>query len=93
LVDSLGTLRNAVEVAARQAELGEGPYRVRILPRPRTFLDEFSEALNARVMNAWTRLAGSPAQEAFLQQARTLGAAARLSHEVQARVPFDISIE
>lgn len=93
LVDTLGSLKNAVEIAARKAELGDGPYRVRILPRPKTFFEQLSESLNAKATSAWMRITGSPLEEAVLRQARTLAAAAEGSGEVQARLMYEVRVK
>lgn len=92
LVDTLGTLKTAVELAARKAEMGEGPYRVRVLPRPKTFLEQLSEGLSARAVDGWLRLARSPAERAMLDQARTIHSALREHGRIQARMPFDVVI-
>lgn len=93
LVDTLGSLKNAVEIAARKAELGAGPYRVRVLPRPKTFVEQLSETLNAKVASAWTRLTGSALEEAVLRQARILAAAAESHGEIQARLLYEVRME
>jgi protease-4 len=93
LVDTLGSLKNAVEIAARKADLGDGPYRVRVLPRPKTFVEQLSETLNAKVASAWTRLTGSALEEAVLRQARILAAAAESHGEVQARLLYEVRME
>jgi protease-4 len=91
LVDSLGTLKDAVAVAAGRAEIGEGPYRVRILPRPRSFIEELQRGLSARVGSAWSQWTRTPQEIALLEQARTLKSLMQEAGTVQARLPFDIS--
>lgn len=93
LVDTLGTLKDAIQLAADQAELGEGPYRIRVLPRPKTFIEQLQESMNAQAARAWTAITRSPAERAVLEQAKTLRAAAASSGEVMARMPFEIRIE
>ncbi len=93
LVDTLGTLRDAIQIAARQAGLDEGPYRVRILPRPKTFIEQLQASMNARAMKAWMKLSRTPAERAILEQARTLKAAVGSYGEVQARLPVEITIQ
>jgi len=44
LVDRLGTLSDAIAFAAAQAKIAD--YDVRVLPRPRTFLEQMTEQLN-----------------------------------------------
>ncbi len=49
LVDVLGGLDTALDLAAQSAGLAEGSYRVSELPRPETFFERFTESLEARV--------------------------------------------
>ena len=92
LVDTLATLSGAVRMAAREAELGDGPYRVRVLPRPKTFLEQLTRGLGARAVGAWARLSTTPAERALLEQARHIREAVRQQGTVQARLPVDIVI-
>jgi len=92
LVDSLGTLRDAIRIAARQAELGDGPYRVRVLPRAKTFLEQLTSGMNARAVKAWMPFTTSPAERAMLEQARALRSAVEFADGVQARLPYSITI-
>lgn len=92
LVDTLGTLKDAVRIAARKVDLGEGPYRVRVLPRPKTFFEELTESLNARAVETWNSFTRSPAELDLMRHARTLKAVAETAGEVQARMPFEIEI-
>ena len=92
LVDTLGSLKDAVQIAARKAELGDGPYRIRVLPRPKTFVEQLSESFNAKLTSGWARLTGSPLEEAILRQARILSAAARDNGEVQARMMYEVRV-
>lgn len=92
LIDTLGTLKDAVEIAARQANLGDGPYRVHVLPRPRTFIEELQETMNASVERAWMRWTMSPYEISLLEQARTLRSLLQDAGTVQARLPVEIRI-
>ena len=49
LVDVLGGLDTALDLAAARAGLAKGTYRVTELPRPETFLERFTESLEVRV--------------------------------------------
>ena len=93
LVDTLGTLDDALSIAAERADLGEGPYRVRILPKPKTFFDRLNESLYTEAARLWTEATTSPAERALLQQRRTLQQLAREHGTVQARLPQTITIE
>jgi len=93
LVDELGDLDRALAIAADRAGMGEGPYRTRILPRPKTFLEQLSTGLSVRAVDVWTRLRFSPAERLLLNQARTLQQITGEHGTVQARLPVDISIQ
>lgn len=92
LVDVLGGLDTAVDLAAERAGLAPGTYRVRELPRPQTLLEELSASLNAQAAAAWTRLATTPAERAVLQHAETLRRLAATHGTVQARLPAAIEV-
>lgn len=49
LVDVLGGLDTALDLAAERVGLAKGSYRTTELPRPETFLERFTESLEARV--------------------------------------------
>jgi len=93
LVDSLGTLADAISIAGRRGGLGDGPYRTRILPRPKTFVQQLNEALygqSARLWRAWTT---SPLERQLWQQKETLESLVRTQRSAQARLPFAIEIQ
>jgi protease-4 len=93
LVDVLGDLDTAIVIAAKQAGLGDGPYRTRLLPRPKTFVQQLGDAMSARVEAAWLRLRTTEAERAFLEQARTLRRLLSDHGTVQARLPVTITVE
>ncbi len=93
LVDSLGTLSDAIAMAARRAGLEAGTYRTRTLPRPQTFIEQLTRSMSAQARAAWTRVATSPAERLLLEQRRTLRHLARAHGTVQALMPFDLTIE
>ncbi|MEX1055450.1 MAG: hypothetical protein WED81_05440, partial [Rhodothermales bacterium] len=62
-------------------------------PRPKTFVEQLSESLNAKAASVWMRITGSPLEEAILRQARTLAAAAEGSGEVQARMMYEVRVK
>ncbi len=93
LVDTLGTLEDAVRIAARQAGMGAGPYRIRSLPRMKTFFEQFNDALYTQASHAWMQMTTSPAERMLLDQRRTLQNLARMHGTVQARLPVDITVE
>ncbi len=92
LVDTLATLSDAVAMAAREAELGDGPYRVRVLPRPKTFLEQLTSGLSARAAKTWLNVTTTPGERAILEQVRHVRDAVRYHGTVQARLPMEVSI-
>ena len=92
LVDLLGDLDTAIAIAAEKVGLDEGTYRTRLLPRPKTFMEELNDILSARVSQTWLTLRTSPAERALLQQARLLEDLINMHGTVQARMPMDITI-
>lgn len=92
LVDSLGTLQDAIALAADKADLGEGPWRLRILPRPKTPFEAFNDLLTTKGQAAWTHWTRSPAERQWMDQVRALAAQARDAGSAQARMPVEIVV-
>ncbi len=92
LVDSLGTLKDAIAVAAGKTELGEGPWRVRVLPRPKTPFEAFNDLLLVKSRAAWLQWTRSPAEQELLEHARALTAHTRDAGAVQAKMPVEIEV-
>ena len=92
LVDSLGTLKDAIAVAAAKTELGEGPWRLRILPRPKTPFEAFNDLLLVKSRAAWLQWTQSPAERELMEHARALTAHARDAGTVQAKMPVEIEV-
>ncbi len=92
LVDSLGTLKDAIAVAAGKTELGEGPWRLRILPRPKSPFEAFNDLLLVKSRAAWMQWTRSPAEQELLEHARALTAHARDAGTVQAKMPVEIEV-
>lgn len=93
LVDELGSLERAIEVAAEMADMEEGPYNVRRLPRPKTFIEQLNEMLNMQASKLWQRAMLSTHERKLLEHQRVLRDLARDHGTVQARLPYDITIE
>lgn len=88
LVDVLGGLDEAIKLAASEAKLKEGEYRIKQLPAKQSFIEKIMSDLNneadARIFNAqYGELAPYVRQIKHLQEIKG----------VQARLPFDISFE
>ncbi len=92
LVDSLGTLKDAIAVAAGKTELGEGPWRLRILPRPKSPFEAFNDLLLVKSRAAWMQWTRSPAEQELLEHARALATHARDAGTVQAKMPVEIEV-
>ena len=92
LVDTLGTLRDAIALAGRRGGLGDGPHRVRVLPQPKTFVQQLNEALYGRSQQAWRAWTASPLERQLWQQKETIESLVRTQRSAQARLPFAIDI-
>lgn len=92
LVDALGGLETAIEMAAERAGLAEGTYRTRTLPRPKTFFERLNNALTAQAATAWQSLTLSPFERQLLEQQRALRDLIRDHGTVQARMPYTLQI-
>ena len=93
LVDEIGGLNLAVQRAAEAAEMGEGPYNVRILPRPKTFIEQLNESFSASVRYQITNLTTTPIERELLEQRQALERLVGTHGTVQARLPIDIRFE
>ena len=95
LVDVLGGLDTAVQLAADRVGLEEGAYRTREFPRKKTFVEQLTASLEARAA-AWAVRSGvlfdlrpaDPVVRALADARRVLAA----SGSVQARLPMSIDI-
>lgn len=92
LVDELGGLDEAIALAAEQVGLAEDTYRVRTLPRPKTFLEELNETLSTQAAHLWTRWSASPVERELLRYGHLLEDLARMHGTVQARLPVEVRI-
>jgi protease-4 len=91
LVDVLGGLSDAVDLAAARAGLAPGTFRVRELPRPRSFLERLAGTMETR-MHGFARSLGfgmDPRLEALVAE---MGALQRLSGSPQARMEARIEV-
>ncbi|MFK7847856.1 MAG: signal peptide peptidase SppA [Rhodothermales bacterium] len=93
LVDELGNIDRAIALAAEQAELEEGTYDIRRLPRPKTFFEQFNEALEARAQNVWLNFTSSPVEQLILRETENLKEIIEMNGQVQALLPTKITIE
>ncbi|PEN06559.1 signal peptide peptidase SppA [Longimonas halophila] len=93
LVDEIGSLSLAVQRAAEAANMGEGPYRIRVLPRPKTFFERFNESLNTSVHHRLRALTTTEIERTFLEQRQALERLVGTHGTIQARLPVDIRFE
>lgn len=92
LVDVLGGLDTATQIAAEKAGLEEGTYRIRTLPRPKTFLEQLNEAFYTKATEAWQSLTMSPFEQSLMEQQRLLRDLARDHGRALARLPYTLEI-
>ena len=88
LVDTLGTLRDALSLAGQAAGMGDGPYKTRVLPRPKTVFERFNERLGAQATKLWTSMAGTPLERKLWRHRRVLDRLIGTDGNIQARLPY-----
>ena len=92
LIDKLGNLNTAIELAAERADLTAEEYGIRILPRPKTFFERMNETLYIRARETFMNLTHSPTELFILQELRKMERLIELNGSVQALMPFKIAI-
>ncbi len=92
LVDTTGSLVDAVSMAAEAAGMGEGPHRTRALPRAKTVFERFSQQFAAQARSVW-RSVTMNALERELWRHKQMFDRMVAQETVQARIPFEPSIE
>ncbi|MDE2826234.1 MAG: signal peptide peptidase SppA [Bacteroidota bacterium] len=85
LVDQLGDLDDAIEIAAEMVGLEEDQYRIRRLPRPRTLMDRYLDLFMISIRSLFE----SPIEAQLRTEARLLEEAVRLHATPIARFPLD----
>ena len=93
LVDQLGGLETALALAGKAGGLGDGPYRTRILPRPKTFLEVLNRELSGQAARAWMRWTTSEWEHKVWSQLDPLRRMVEQHGTAQARLPYAITIE
>lgn len=93
LVDTLGTLEDAIQMAGSAAGLGEGPYRTRTLPRPKTLVERLNEQFMTQANQLWHSLSTTPFERTLWERKRMLDRMIGTNGTVQARLPIELSIE
>jgi len=87
LVDTLGSLRSAIAIAGRAADLGDGPYRTRTLPRPRTVLERLNESFSTQATQLWHATLSTPLEQKLWRHKRMLDRVVGTDGTVQTRLP------
>lgn len=93
LVDTTGSLTDAVALAGRQAGLGEGPYRTRILPQPKTFVEQLAEQFAAQASTVWRTLRTNALERKLWRQKQVLERLIGTHGTIQARLPFEVTVK
>lgn len=88
LVDTLGTLRDAVTMAGQAAGMGDGPYRTRILPRPKTVFEQLNERFATQTAQLWQSMAATPLERKLWRHKRVLDRLVGSEGTVQTRLPY-----
>lgn len=92
LVDEVGTLRDAIRLAAERAGLEDGSYTTRVLPRPLTFFEQINESLSAQAAYGVRLLTSTPTERRLAEKLRPYSEALNDVNSVQARMLFDIEV-
>lgn len=93
LVDTTGTLEDAIALAGTAANMGDGPYRTRTLPRPKTVFEKLNERFTTQATHLWHSLAATPLEQTLWRHHRVVKRVAGSSGSVQARLPFTPQVE
>lgn len=92
LVDELGGLEYAIEIAAQRADLTRSDVRVRVYPGPRSFLDRLNEILGVALVRFAVLFQNNAPEPAINEAIRMLSDVVRTSGSVQARLPITVTI-
>lgn len=93
LVDTLGTLRDALSMAGDAAGMGEGPYQTRVLPRPKTVFERLNEQFAATATTLWRSMATTPLERKLWRHRRVLDRFVGTDGNIQTRLPYMPRIE
>jgi protease-4 len=92
LVDALGTLDDAITIAAERAGLEPGSYRLRTLPEAEGLFELLDSGFGPAVAGALQQRLRSPAKELLYRRAALLRDAAALHAVPQARLFADVDV-
>lgn len=92
LVDELGGLDHAIEIASQQAELSDGDFRVRTYPTPRSFWQRMTSQTKVLMARLGILSAASQLDQRVMDTSRYLSAFLDAHGHVQARMPFRVEV-
>jgi protease-4 len=93
LVDTLGTLRDAISMAGKAAGMGDGPYDTRVLPRPKTFFQRVNERFATQAAQLWQSTAATSLERKLWRHKRVLDRLIGRDGKIQTRLPVTPRIE
>lgn len=93
LVDTLGGLYDALQIAALAAGLERNEFRVRTYPRPRGLFEQMTEMVETASASLVTRLTGEGPGKWFTMHARVLNTVSDLHGRPQTMLPMTMSVE
>ena len=88
LVDTLGTLRDAISIAGKTADMGDGPYQTRVLPRPKTLFERLNQRFAAQATQVWQSMAATPLERKLWRHKRVLDRLVGAHGKIQTRLPY-----
>jgi protease-4 len=88
LVDTLGTLRDALSMAGQAAGMGDGPYQTRVLPRPKTVFERLNNQFAAQATQLWKSMASTPLERKLWRHRRVLDRLIGTDGQIQTRLPY-----
>lgn len=91
LVDVVGGFTDAVTLAGQAGGLGDGPYRVRVLPREKTFFQKLNQDLSGQAASIWQQTTTSPVEQQIRRYKAMIEAQVGKPGTVQARMTYDFS--
>jgi protease-4 len=84
---------DAINIAGEAADMGEGPYRTQIFPRPKTFFERINSRFAAQATKMWQTMAATPIERTLWRHSRVLRRVTGTNGSVQARLPYELEIE
>jgi len=93
LVDSVGTLQDAIAMAGEAAGMGDGPFQTRVLPRPKTFFERLNQQFATQATQLWMSVASTPLERKIWRHKRVLDRVLGRNSKIQTRLPFIPKVE